>query len=53
MDPVLLARIQFAVTIGFHYIFQTLTLGLTFLVVCFLGLNLKTRDALIHQILHS
>lgn len=50
MDPVLLARIQFAVTIGFHYIFPPLTLGLTFLIVVFLGLNLKTRDALYDKI---
>jgi len=29
MDPVMLARIQFALTIGFHYIFPPLTIGLS------------------------
>lgn len=46
MDPVLLARIQFSLTIGFHYIFPPLTLGLTLLIVIFLGLYLKTKNDL-------
>ncbi len=50
MDPVLLARIQFAVTIGFHYIFPPITLGLVFLIVIFLGLYLKTDDELYDKI---
>ncbi|MBU3916020.1 cytochrome ubiquinol oxidase subunit I [bacterium] len=50
MDPVLLARIQFAVTIGFHYIFPPITLGLAFLIVIFLGLYLKTDDELYNRI---
>ncbi|MCP4752838.1 MAG: cytochrome ubiquinol oxidase subunit I [Proteobacteria bacterium] len=50
MDPVLLARIQFAVTIGFHYIFPPLTLGVTLLIVVFLGLHLKTNDELYDRI---
>jgi len=33
MDPVLLARIQFAVTIGFHFLFPSLTIGLAWLLV--------------------
>lgn len=50
MDPVLLARIQFAVTIGFHYIFPPITLGLTALISIFLGLHLKTNDDLYDKI---
>jgi cytochrome d ubiquinol oxidase subunit I len=33
MDPVLLARIQFAVTVGFHFIFPPITIGLAWLLV--------------------
>ncbi|HSG82132.1 MAG TPA: cytochrome ubiquinol oxidase subunit I, partial [Gemmatimonadota bacterium] len=33
MDPVLLARIQFAVTIGFHFIFPPISIGLAWLLV--------------------
>jgi cytochrome d ubiquinol oxidase subunit I len=32
MDPVLLARILFAVTIGFHFIFPPLTIGMAWLI---------------------
>ena len=50
MDAVLLARIQFAVTIGFHYIFPPITLGLTALISIFLGLHLKTKNELYDKI---
>jgi cytochrome bd ubiquinol oxidase subunit I len=50
MDPVLLARIQFAVTIGFHYIFPPITIGMTALISIFLGLHLKTDDKLYEKI---
>jgi len=33
LDPVLLARIQFAVTIGFHFIFPPISIGLAWLLV--------------------
>ncbi len=33
MDPVLLSRIQFAITIGFHFIFPPLTIGLAWIIV--------------------
>lgn len=52
MDPVLLARIQFAVTVGFHYIFPPITLGMTALISIFLGLHLKTKEALYEKIAH-
>jgi cytochrome d ubiquinol oxidase subunit I len=33
MDPVLLARLQFAITIGFHFIFPPVSIGLAWLIV--------------------
>lgn len=50
MDPILLARIQFAVTVGFHYIFPPITLGVSILICIFLGMYLKTNDELYDKI---
>ena len=44
MDVALLARLQFALTIGFHYIFPPLSIGLGLLLVIMQGLYLRTRD---------
>ncbi|MGD2135168.1 MAG: cytochrome ubiquinol oxidase subunit I [Gemmatimonadales bacterium] len=33
MDPVLLARVQFALTVGFHFIFPPISIGLVWLLV--------------------
>jgi cytochrome bd ubiquinol oxidase subunit I len=44
LDPVQLSRIQFALTIGFHYLFPPLTIGLGLLMVIMEGLFLWTRD---------
>jgi cytochrome d ubiquinol oxidase subunit I len=44
MDAVLLSRVQFALTIGFHYIFPPLTIGLGLLMVIMEGMFLRTRD---------
>jgi cytochrome bd ubiquinol oxidase subunit I len=44
MDTLLLSRIQFAVTIGFHYIYPPLSIGLGIILVIMEGLYLKTRD---------
>ena len=44
MDAVILARIQFAVTIGFHFIFPPITIGLAWLLVVVEGLGWKTGD---------
>ncbi len=41
---ILLSRLQFAFTIGFHYLFPPLTIGLGLLMVIMEGLYLKTRD---------
>ena len=46
MDVVLLSRIQFAVTIMFHYIYPPLTIGLGVLLVAMEGAFLWTRNPL-------
>ncbi len=45
-DAVFLSRIQFALTIMFHYLFPPLTIGLGTLMVVMEGLFLRTRDPL-------
>jgi cytochrome d ubiquinol oxidase subunit I len=49
MDPVLLSRIQFGLTISFHYIYPPLSIGLGVILVLMEGLYLKTRVALFQQ----
>jgi cytochrome bd ubiquinol oxidase subunit I len=44
MDPVLLARIQFAVTIGFHFLFPPISIGLAWLLVIVEYLGWKRAD---------
>lgn len=44
MDTEVLARIQFAFTVTFHYIYPPLSIGLGLLIVIFEGLYLKTGD---------
>lgn len=43
-DQVMLARIQFAMTIGFHYIFPPLTIGLAWIIVWFQTSYLRTKN---------
>jgi cytochrome d ubiquinol oxidase subunit I len=43
MDAVLLARIQFGFTAGFHFLFPPTTLGLSLVIVVLESLYLKTR----------
>lgn len=50
MDVTLLSRIQFAVTIGFHYIYPPLSIGLSLLLVVMEGVYLKTRNPLYRQL---
>lgn len=50
MDIVLLSRIQFALTIGFHYIYPPLSIGLGLVLVLMEGMYLKTRNPLYHQL---
>lgn len=44
MDAVLLARIQFALTVGFHFLFPPLTIGLAWLLVWLVGRYRRTGD---------
>jgi len=44
LDPVLLSRLQFALTIGFHFIFPPITIGLAWLLVLVEGLAWKRDD---------
>lgn len=52
LDPVLLSRIQFALTISFHYIFPVFSIGLGLLLVIMEGLYLKTGQELYHRMTH-
>lgn len=42
MDPVLLSRIQFGFTIGFHFLFPPLSIGLALMIVIMEGMYVKT-----------
>jgi len=49
MDVLTLARLQFAFTIAFHYIFPPLSIGLGVILVIMEGLWLATRNGIYHQ----
>jgi cytochrome d ubiquinol oxidase subunit I len=49
MDVLLLSRIQFALTSGFHYLYPPLSIGLGLVLVIMEGLSLKNRNPLYHQ----
>ncbi|MEG0333049.1 MAG: cytochrome ubiquinol oxidase subunit I [Akkermansia sp.] len=49
-DPVFLSRLQFALTIMFHYLFPPLTIGLGVALVIMEGIWLKTKDELYHRL---
>lgn len=49
MDVEILARIQFAFTIAFHYIYPPLSIGLGLILVIFEGMYLKTGNKLYEQ----
>jgi cytochrome bd ubiquinol oxidase subunit I len=44
LDPVLLSRIQFAMTVGFHFIFPPVSIGLAWLLVIVEGLGWRRGD---------
>ncbi|GAB4296555.1 MAG: cytochrome ubiquinol oxidase subunit I [Ignavibacteriaceae bacterium] len=46
MDVEILARLQFAITIAFHYIYPPMSIGLGVLMVIMEGLYLKTKNPL-------
>ncbi len=45
LDVVMLSRVQFALTVMFHYLFPPLTIGLGVVLAFLLGMRLKTGDA--------
>jgi cytochrome d ubiquinol oxidase subunit I len=49
MDVLTLSRIQFTLTISFHYIYPLLSIGLGVMLVLVEGLWLKTRKPIYHQ----
>jgi cytochrome d ubiquinol oxidase subunit I len=49
MDVLTLARVQFAFTIAFHYLFPPLSIGLGLILVIMEGAFLKTGKAVYHQ----
>ncbi len=50
MDAVLLARLQFAMTIGFHFFFPPLTIGLAWLLVIVETIGWRKKDEIYIQI---
>ncbi len=50
MDAVLLSRIQFALTVGFHFLFPPLTLGLSLIILIFETIHLKKNDELYRRL---
>ncbi|MFQ6674366.1 MAG: cytochrome ubiquinol oxidase subunit I, partial [Fidelibacterota bacterium] len=50
MDVLFLSRLQFAVTVGFHYVFPPLSIGLGLILVIMEGMYIRTKDPLYHQI---
>ncbi len=52
MDYELISRLQFAFTIGFHYLFPPLTIGLGVFLVIMEGAYLRTKKDLYHNMAH-
>ena len=50
MDAVLLSRIQFAFTVGFHFLFPPLTFGLTLIILIFETLHLRKNQELFKKL---
>lgn len=52
LDPVILSRVQFALTISFHYIFPVFSIGLGLMLAIMEGLYLKTGEEKYHKMTH-
>lgn len=52
MDPVLLARIQFAITVGFHYIFPAITIGMAWIIFGMLTRYMMTSEPVYRHMAH-
>jgi len=50
MDVLILSRIQFTLTVAFHYIYPPLSIGLGIMLVIFESMWLKTNNPLYHQL---
>ena len=50
MDAVWLARVQFALTVGFHYLFPPLSIGLGWMIFAYQTRFLKTGEAVYQQL---
>lgn len=50
METEILARIQFAFTVAFHYIYPPLSIGIGLLLVLFEGTYLKTKNEIYHEL---
>jgi len=50
LDAVLLSRLQFALTVGFHFIFPPLTIGLAWFIVWIMWKYLRTGDDAFRQL---
>lgn len=50
METEVLARVQFAFSVAFHYIFPPLSIGLGLIMVILEGLYLKTKDKSYHKL---
>src|SRR5256712_13095113 len=50
LDPLILARMQFAFTVSFHIIFPTISIGLALFLVVVEALWLRTGDLVYRQI---
>ncbi len=50
MDPLFLSRLQFAFTVGFHYLFPPLSIGLGLLLVIMEGMYLKSKKPIYEQL---
>jgi cytochrome d ubiquinol oxidase subunit I len=50
MDAVLLARIQFGLTAGFHFLFPPTTFGLTFIILILESMYLRTRQIIYRHV---
>jgi cytochrome d ubiquinol oxidase subunit I len=50
MDPIILSRIQFAITVGYHYIFPPMSIGLGILLVIMEGIYLKTKNPIYEKL---
>lgn len=49
MDVLTLSRIQFGLTVAFHYIFPPMSIGLSIILIIMEGMYLKTKNELYHQ----